>query len=99
VGYFDEEDNVNLNVNPWPGNHAYLNGFRNQMTHRISTNISLTNISSIYAIGITLRPPVMYVLHRATEDYYTVSSFLCGLINTSLGESRELIPAGLESDK
>lgn len=89
VNYLDEKDDLSADVNPWPGNHKYLNDFRNQMTHRTSPNIS-----SISILGTTLRPPVMYVLHRATEDYYTVSSFLCRLINQYLESHKDWSPFG-----
>ena len=85
--YLDEEDDPSADINPWPGNHKYLNEFRNQMTHRVSPNIS-----SISTFGATLRPPVIYVLHRATEDYYKVSSFLCRLINQYLEDHKEWTP-------
>ncbi len=94
VEYLEEEDDATADVNPWPGNHAYLNDFRNQMTHRVSPNIS-----SISALGTTLRPPVMYVLHRATEDYYKVSSFLCRLINHYLEEHKNWVPFGFTIDR
>ncbi|MEA4832075.1 MAG: Cthe_2314 family HEPN domain-containing protein [Oscillospiraceae bacterium] len=75
ISYFDEEDN-NTDKNPWLGNHAFLNEYRNQMTHRISP--SITTISTF---GSILRPPAMYILHRSIEDYYVVSSYLCRVLN------------------
>lgn len=87
VEYLDEEDDPSADVNPWLGNHKYLNDFRNQMTHRVSPNIS-----SISTFGATLRPPVIYVLHRAIEDYYKASSFLCRLINQYLEDHKEWTP-------
>lgn len=79
--YLDEVDIPDANDNQWQGNHAFLNAFRNQMTHRVTP--SITSISSF---GFSLRPPAMYLLHRTTEDYYKVSSFLCKLINDFLEE-------------
>lgn len=90
VDYFEEKDDSSAEINPWPGNHAYLNDFRNQMSHRLSPNIT-----SISTLGITLRPPVMYLLHRAIEDYYKVSSFLCQLINNYLDDCKNWIPSEL----
>ena len=87
VEYLEEEENTSADINPWPGNHKYLNDYRNQMTHRVSPNIS-----SISTFGATLRPPVMYVLHRTVEDYYKVSSFLCKLINQYLEDRKEWTP-------
>ena len=89
--YLKEEDDLEVDTNPWPGNHACLNNFRNQMTHRISPNIS-----SISSFGETLRPPTLYVLQRAIEDYYMVSSFLCRLINQFLDERKDWAPIGME---
>lgn len=87
VEYLEEEDDPSADTNPWPGNHKYLNDFRNQMTHRVSPTIS-----SISTFGATLRPPVMYVLHRAIEDYYKVFSFLCRLINEYLEDHKDWTP-------
>lgn len=89
VTYLEEDEDPAADINPWPGNHKYLNDFRNQMTHRVSPNIS-----SISTFGTTLRPPVMYILHRATEDYYKVSSFLCSLINQYLENHKNWSPFG-----
>lgn len=90
MDYLEEKEDISADVNPWPGNHAYLNSFRNQMSHRPSPYIT-----SISTLGITLRPPVMYVLHRAIEDYYKVSSFLCQLINSYLSDHEDWIPPWL----
>lgn len=89
--YLQEKEDLEVDVNPWPGNHAYLNDYRNQLTHRVSPNIS-----SISSFGNTLRPPTLYVLHRAIEDYYKVSSFLCRLINQFLEDHKEWVPIGME---
>lgn len=89
--YLTEADDPNAEGNPGSGNHEFLNGFRNQMTHRVSPNVS-----SISSLGGTLRPPTLYVLHRAIEDYYKVSSFLCRLINQFLDERKDWAPIGME---
>lgn len=88
--YLKEEEDPSADINPWPGNHVFLANYRNQMTHRISPSIS--SISTMY----TLRPPTIYVLHRAVEDYYKVSSFLCQLINRYLGEHKDWLPLSLD---
>lgn len=92
--YLIEPDDSTVDVNPWAGNHAFLNEFRNQMTHRVSPNVS-----SISSLGGNLRPPTLYVLHRAIEDYYKVSSFLCRLINQFLDERKDWLPIGMEINK
>lgn len=88
--YLDEEDS-DEDINPWPGNHKFLNEYRNQMTHRVSPNIT-----SFSTLGTTMRPPIMYVLHRALEDYYKASEFLCEMINIFLEERRDWMPIGLD---
>lgn len=88
--YLDEEEDMSADVNPWLGNHTFLNSYRNQMTHRVSPGIT-----SISTLGSTLRPPTLYILHRATEDYYKVSSFLCRLINEFLIKHKDWLPIGL----
>lgn len=70
--------------------NAFLADYRNQMTHRVSPNIS-----SITMLGTTLRPPTLYVLHRAIEDYYQVSSYLCQLINQYLEDHKDWLPIGM----
>ena len=95
--YFDEEEDMTTDKNPWRGNHKFLNEYRNQMTHRISP--SLTTISTF---GSSLCPPPMYVLHRVTEDYYKVSSFLCDLINDFKKEYEDWVPfdiVGMDGDE
>lgn len=88
--YLDEKEDTEADVNPWPGNHAFLTDYRNQMTHRISPNIS-----SITMFGTTLRPPTLYVLQRAIEDYYKVSAYLCRLINQYIEDHKDWLPFGM----
>ena len=88
--YIDEEENDD-DVNPWPGNHKFLNDYRNQMTHRVSPNIT-----SISTFGFSMRPPTMYILHRAVEDYYMVSKFLCEIINRFIDDRKDWMPIGLK---
>lgn len=90
--YLSEKENTKADVNPWPGNHAFLNEFRNQMTHRVSPSITTTS-----TLGFSLCPPTMYVLHRVTEDYYKVSYFLCQLINGFLEDYKDWMPFGCEN--
>jgi hypothetical protein len=85
--YLDEKEDINSHANPWPGNHMFLNDYRNRMTHQVAP--SITSISSL---GHSLKPPAMYVLHRVTEDYYKVFSFLCKLINDFLKEYEGWLP-------
>lgn len=85
--YLDEKEDVTADINPWPGNHAFLTDYRNKMTHRVTPGIT-----SISSLGVSLRPPAMYLLHRVTEDYYKVSYFLCQLINEFLEEYKDWIP-------
>ena len=87
--YIDEED-TSEDINHWPGNHAFLNEYRNQIAHRASPNIT-----SVSTFGAIVRPPSMYVLHRAIEDYYMVSSFLYETINKFIDERKDWMPIGL----
>ncbi|MEE1002801.1 MAG: Cthe_2314 family HEPN domain-containing protein [Acutalibacteraceae bacterium] len=89
--YIDDEEK-DEDVNPWPGNHKFLNNYRNDKTHRVSPNIT-----SISSFGFSLRPPIMYVLHRTIEDYYMVSSFLCEIINEFIEKRKDWIPIGMEN--
>lgn len=90
--YLNETYDFEVDTNHWKGNHAFLNDCRNQMTHRVSPSVS-----SISTLGIILRHLTMYVLYRATEDYYMVSHFLCKLINIFLEERKDWLQLeGLE---
>jgi len=75
AAYIEQDDNTD--VEPWQGNHKYVNDYRNQMTHRNSPNV--TTISNY---DFQMRMPMRYVLKRVIEDYSTVSSY----INTFLNE-------------
>lgn len=65
------EQPENIKVEPWQGNHIYVNDYRNQMAHRNSPNV--TTMSN-YATE--LRLPMRYVLKRVVEDYSMVSFFI-----------------------
>lgn len=85
--YIDQDEDLESDTTPWLGNHKFLNDYRNQLTHKISPSVS-----SISTLGFTLRPPTMYVLHRAVEDYYAVSAFLCRLVNEFLEDYKDWLP-------
>jgi len=67
--YIEQTDDTD--VEHWQGNHAYINEFRNQMTHRNSPNVS-----TMSNFAFEMRRPMRYVLKRAIEDYSTVSNFI-----------------------
>lgn len=90
--YLDEKED-NANSKSSKGNHAYLKDFRNQMTHRTAPNLTIMS-----SLDFALRPPAMYLLHRLTEDYYKVSSFLCRLINEFLKQHKDWFPFAEISD-
>ena len=71
----------------WVGNHAYINEYRNKMTHRNSPNVvTMSN----YAFE--LRMPMRYVLKRAIEDYVRASEFIATLLDLILAESCDATP-------
>ncbi len=72
--YFEQDDNTD--VEPWQGNHSYLNEFRNQMTHRNSPNIS-----TMSNFAFEMRMPARYTLKRAIEDYSVVSKFITSFLD------------------
>lgn len=84
VNDYLRQEEGNADINPWPGNHAFLNKYRNDMTHNVSPNAT-----SFSTLGVRLRPPTMYVLHRTVEDYSVVSAFLQRLITEYLTKYSE----------
>lgn len=74
--YFTEEDMVNGNTERWNGNHAYIKMYRDKMTHQNSPNVS-----TMSSYAIELRPPAVYVLKRATEDFLKASEFIKNLMD------------------
>lgn len=71
MSYFNEQDQVNDDLEPWEGNHKYVKEFRNKITHRNSPNIS-----TLSSIDIGMRPPVIFLLKRVIEDYLKVIYFI-----------------------
>lgn len=69
--YFSQENDERGNCETWGGNHKYIKDYRNQMTHRNSPNIS-----TMSSFAQELRPPAIYVLKRATEDYLKAVEFI-----------------------
>ncbi len=63
----DDTDTTGMCV----GNHKYVNGLRNQMTHRNSPNI--TTMSNF---DFTFKTPPTYQLTRIIDDYSVASQFL-----------------------
>jgi len=80
TSYIEQKDNID--VEPWEGNHRYVNEYRNQMTHRNSPNV--TTISDY---DFQMRMPIKYVLKRVVEDYAKVSCYVHDFIHKFLNES------------
>lgn len=75
--YFLQADEIKGNKEPWNGNHNYIKEYRDKMIHRNSPNVS-----TMSSYAMELRPPAIFVLKRATEDYLKAIEF----INTILDE-------------
>ncbi|CAD2071038.1 hypothetical protein GCM10007358_14020 [Phocicoccus schoeneichii] len=73
--YFSEEDKVKGDLENWYGNFDYVKEYRNKMTHRNSPNITAISNFDTY-----LRPPPIFVLKRATEDYLKAISFIKSIL-------------------
>lgn len=73
--YINQNDNTDLNEE-WEGNHAFVNEFRNKMTHRNSPNV--TTISN-YDLNFKSHP--VFILKRVVEDYFTVSNYIDDILN------------------
>lgn len=69
TAYIEQDDNTD--IEPWQGNHKYVNDYRNQMTHRNSPNVT-----AVSNYDFQLRMPMRYVLKRVIEDYSKVSSYI-----------------------
>lgn len=93
--YFNECDTVKEDYEHWEGNHKYIKEYRNQMTHRNSPNIS-----TVSTFATELRPPAMFVLKRATEDYLKAVEFIkCAIEEISETFSDfELFPTAKEEN-
>lgn len=70
MNYIKQDDDV-TSLNMWEGNHKYVNGLRNQMTHRNSPNVS-----AMSNFDFNLKDSPTYQLKRIIEDYVVVSTFL-----------------------
>lgn len=68
--YINEEDDTRTD-GIWKGNHKYINDFRNQMTHRNSTNITIFS-----DFDINIKNPPCFLLKRAIEDYFMSYKFI-----------------------
>lgn len=77
--YFKEDDEIKGDIEKWKGNFEYLKEYRNQMSHRNSPNVSITS-----NFGLQLRPPAIFVLKRATEDYLKAIEFITMIIDEIL---------------
>lgn len=89
--YFDQPENIRGVCEPWDGNHEFIKGYRNKLSHRCSPNI--TTMSSI---AFELRPPAMYVLKRATEDYLQAVIFIQNALS-EISKCREFVSFKIET--
>lgn len=83
----EEEDDINGD-DPWKGNHAVVNEYRNKMTHRNSPNVSVAS-----NLDFNLRLPPTLILKRVIEDYEKASRLLKEVIAKATEESRQIFDA------
>lgn len=93
--YFKQEEEIRGDMEAWDGNHEYVKKYRDQMTHRNSPNVS-----TMSSFAIELRPPAIFVLKRATEDYLMAIKFLNIILDevSSAFVDAELFPNATEVD-
>lgn len=93
--YFTEPDNIRGDLEFWGGNHGYIKEYRDKMTHRNSPNIS-----TLSTFDIGLRPPAIYVLKRATEDFLEANKFIKKILDDIVHniDSLELFPNAKENN-
>ncbi len=91
--YFSEADSISSDYEMWKGNHKYISEYRNKLTHRNSPNITALN-----NFDITIRPPIIFVLKRAIEEYVQLSLFVSEFLQSILTDFQMLEDLDLESD-
>ncbi|MDO4302016.1 MAG: hypothetical protein Q4D26_11590 [Clostridia bacterium] len=72
--YIKQEDDTNCE-GEWKGNHTFVNGCRNKMTHRNSPNVG---VMSDFDINLKVAPT--YMLKRLIEDYGRVSMYISEIL-------------------
>ena len=73
--YIEEVDDTDCD-GMWKGNHSFVNGMRNKMTHRNSPNVS---VASDFDINLKSHP--CFVLKRTIEDYAVSFKYISEILN------------------
>ena len=83
--YLNESDDTNCE-GEWKGNHLFVNGIRNKMTHRNSPNIA---VMSDYDMNFKHHP--VFIIKRILEDYVTASKYIGEILDEIENISSEMI--------
>ena len=86
--YLNESDDTNCE-GEWKGNHLFVNGIRNKMTHRNSPNIA---VMSDYDMNFKHHP--VFIIKRILEDYVTASKYIGEILDEIEKEVMESFPIG-----
>lgn len=73
--YLNQENDTDID-REWKGNHKFVNGCRNKMTHRNSPNIA---VMSDYDVNFKNHPS--FLLKRIIEDYNVVSKYISDILD------------------
>lgn len=73
--YIEETDDTECD-GMWKGNHSFVNGMRNKMTHRNSPNVSVV---SDFDMNFKSHP--CFVLKRTIEDYVVSFKYISEILN------------------
>lgn len=84
--YLEEIDDTDCE-GEWKGNHSFVNGIRNKMTHRNSPNVA---VMSDYDTNLKQHP--VFLIKRIIEDYVMAAKY----INEILDEIEKEVMASFE---
>jgi|UniRef100_UPI003FEF615C hypothetical protein len=83
--YIEESDDTECD-GMWKGNHSFVNGMRNKMTHRNSPNVS---VASDFDMNLKSHPCI--VLKRTIEDYAVSFKYISEILNDIEAKCQEEI--------
>lgn len=73
--YLNQENDTDID-GEWKGNHKFVNGCRNKMTHRNSPNVA---VMSDYDVNFKNHPS--FLVKRIIEDYNVVSKYISDILD------------------
>lgn len=82
--YIKEEDNSDCE-GTWRGNHIFVDGYRNKMTHRNSPNVAVAS-----DLDFNLKHHPTFILKRLVEDYVQAFHYISDILKEAMEESRQL---------